>query len=102
MTPDSLFGADALSGHDAPSGAVQAETPAPSRQVLGPSTSLYRRYRPQSFSEEELVGQEAVVRTLRNAIRLDRLSRPFIVERELVQHAQGITEAPRGMSRDDP
>jgi DNA polymerase III subunit gamma/tau len=33
---------------------------------LGAVTALYRRYRPQDF--DEVVGQEAVVRTLRNAI----------------------------------
>ena len=31
-----------------------------------PVAALYRKYRPQSF--EDVVGQEAVVRTLRNAI----------------------------------
>ena len=31
-----------------------------------PVAALYRKYRPQSF--EEVVGQEAVVRTLKNAI----------------------------------
>ena len=29
-------------------------------------TALYRKYRPQNF--DEVVGQEAIVRTLRNAI----------------------------------
>ena len=32
-------------------------------------TALYRKYRPQDF--DEVVGQEAVVRTLRNAIVAD-------------------------------
>nr|MBA3643663.1 DNA polymerase III subunit gamma/tau [Chloroflexia bacterium] len=40
--------------------------------------SLYRKYRPQSFQEHELVGQEAIVRTLRNAIRLDRVAHAYL------------------------
>ena len=34
--------------------------------LLGQVTALYRKYRPQDF--DEVVGQEAVVRTLKNAI----------------------------------
>ena len=39
-------------------------------------TALYRRYRPQDFSE--VVGQEAVVRTLRNAIENDRVRQAYL------------------------
>ena len=42
------------------------------------TSSLYRKYRPQSFDEEELVGQEHVVRTLRNAIALDRVAHAYL------------------------
>jgi len=39
-------------------------------------TALYRKYRPQDFSE--VVGQEAVVRTLRNAIDGDKLRQAYL------------------------
>ena len=39
-------------------------------------TALYRKYRPQDF--EDVVGQEAVVRTLRNAIELDQLRQAYL------------------------
>ncbi len=38
--------------------------------------ALYRRFRAQTFSQ--IVGQDAVVQTLRNAIRLDRLGHGFL------------------------
>jgi DNA polymerase-3 subunit gamma/tau len=41
-----------------------------------PETSLYRRHRPQSF--DEVVGQEAVVRTLRNAVERDRVHHAYL------------------------
>jgi DNA polymerase III subunit gamma/tau len=39
-------------------------------------TALYRKYRPQSF--DEVVGQEAVVRTLRNAIETDQIRQAYL------------------------
>ncbi len=39
-------------------------------------TALYRKYRPQTF--DEVVGQEAVVRTLRNAIDHDQLRQAYL------------------------
>jgi DNA polymerase-3 subunit gamma/tau len=39
-------------------------------------TALYRTYRPQSF--EDVVGQEAVVRTLRNAIDQDHVRQAYL------------------------
>ncbi len=39
-------------------------------------TALYRKYRPQDF--DEVVGQEPVVRTLRNAIEGDRLRQAYL------------------------
>jgi len=41
-----------------------------------PHQALYRRWRAQTF--EQIVGQEAVVETLRNAVRLDRLAHGFL------------------------
>lgn len=45
---------------------------------LGSTRSLYRKHRPQSFDAAELVGQDAVVRTLKNAIRLDRVAHAYL------------------------
>jgi DNA polymerase-3 subunit gamma/tau len=39
-------------------------------------TALYRKYRPQTF--EEVVGQEAVVRTLSNAIESDKVRQAYL------------------------
>jgi DNA polymerase-3 subunit gamma/tau len=41
-----------------------------------PAASLYRRHRPQSF--DEVVGQEHVVRTLRNAVERDRVHHAYL------------------------
>jgi DNA polymerase-3 subunit gamma/tau len=41
-----------------------------------PVTALYRKYRPQDFGE--VVGQEAVVRTLRNAIEHDQVRQAYL------------------------
>lgn len=43
---------------------------------MSASTSLYRKYRSQSF--EELVGQEPVVRTLKNAISSGRIAHAYL------------------------
>ncbi|MEZ4532238.1 MAG: DNA polymerase III subunit gamma/tau [Thermomicrobiales bacterium] len=45
---------------------------------LGSTQSLYRKHRPQTFDAAELVGQDAVVRTLKNAIRLDRVAHAYL------------------------
>ncbi|HEX5503775.1 MAG TPA: DNA polymerase III subunit gamma/tau [Thermomicrobiales bacterium] len=42
------------------------------------SQSLYRKYRPTSFDETELVGQEHVSRTLRNAVRHGRVAHAYL------------------------
>ena len=39
-------------------------------------TALYRKYRPQDF--DEVVGQEAVVRTLTNAIKAGDVRQAYI------------------------
>jgi DNA polymerase III subunit gamma/tau len=41
-----------------------------------PETSLYRRHRPQSF--DQVVGQEHVVRTLRNAVERGRIHHAYL------------------------
>ena len=47
------------------------DTPAPAYQVLA------RKYRPESFAD--LVGQEAMVRTLKNAFAADRIAHAFML-----------------------
>ena len=61
-------------------------TPEPEGLVIGdggsphvasePYTVVARRYRPQRF--EEVVGQDHVVRSLRNAIRLNRIAQAYL------------------------
>ncbi len=54
------------------------ETPAPSPPVTAqPYRVLARKYRPQTFSE--LIGQDAMVQTLGNAIKRDRLAHAFLM-----------------------
>ncbi len=48
-----------------------SDTPAPAYQVLA------RKYRPETFAD--LVGQEAMVRTLKNAFAADRIAQAFIM-----------------------
>src|SRR5688572_28948551 len=56
------------------------ETPAPRARLHAPvppvSASLYRRHRPRSFAD--VVGQEHVVRTLRNAIEQGRVHHAYL------------------------
>jgi DNA polymerase-3 subunit gamma/tau len=44
----------------------------------GRTQSLYRKYRPTTFEDEELVGQEHVSRTLRNAIARGRVAHAYL------------------------
>lgn len=46
------------------------------REITLQSGSLYRKYRPQTF--DELVGQEAIARTLRNAVALGRVAHAYL------------------------
>ncbi|MBA3942617.1 MAG: DNA polymerase III subunit gamma/tau [Sphingopyxis sp.] len=52
------------------------ETPAPAASA-GPYRVLARKYRPQTFAE--LIGQDAMVKTLGNAIARDRLAHAFLM-----------------------
>ena len=59
------------------------EAPAPSSEAVTPAASsaprsLYNKYRPRSFAEDDLVGQEHVVNTLRNAIALGRIAHAYL------------------------
>jgi len=53
----------------------RAAAPAP-RQGTGWARSLYRRHRPRTFAE--VVGQDSVVRTLRNAVELGRVHHAYL------------------------
>jgi len=44
----------------------------------GTTQSLYRKYRPTSFADDDLVGQDHVVHTLRNSIALGRVSHAYL------------------------
>lgn len=44
----------------------------------GQTQSLYRKYRPTTFAEDNLVGQGHVSRTLRNAIARDRVAHAYL------------------------
>jgi len=60
----------------APNPAAPAAAPAPTADA-GAYRVLARKYRPQNFAE--LIGQEAMVRTLSNAIAAGRLAHAFIL-----------------------
>src|SRR5215217_7525469 len=77
MTVPSLFGDS--DDHEGPA-AIASEAIAASRSgaVSASSSSLYRKYRPRSFDGDELVGQEHIVRTLQNAVRLDRVAHAYL------------------------
>ena len=66
-----LFGGPA----EAPAPVVSAAAPAIS--AAQPYRVLARKYRPQTFSE--LIGQDAMVKTLGNAIARDRLAHAFLM-----------------------
>jgi len=81
MNSRGLFDDDAFSTPEPEIAAVPAMTSARSTTDHAPlpaTQSLYRKYRPQSFSEDDLVGQEHIVRTLRNAIKLDRIAHAYL------------------------
>ena len=71
MTPPDLFGDDLALTRSVPA------TPA-TDDLRGQTSSLYRRYRPRSFDPDDLVGQEHVVQTLRNAILRGRVAHAYL------------------------
>ncbi len=42
------------------------------------TTSLYRKFRPQTFDASDLVGQDAIVQTLKNAVRTNRVAHAYL------------------------
>src|SRR5215216_320676 len=75
MTVPSLFGDSDSDEGPAPlkSGAVDSQG-----SIAASTSSLYRKYRPQSFDSDELVGQEHIVRTLQNAVRLNKVAHAYL------------------------
>ena len=76
---NALFG-DPAPQAELPPAAVAAPVPEPAPAPVAanqPYRVLARKYRPQTFSE--LIGQEAMVRTLANAIARDRLAHAFLM-----------------------
>jgi DNA polymerase-3 subunit gamma/tau len=71
---DSLFNVDEL----ATAPATEAAPGGGGASGVSQSLSLYRKYRPQSFAADELFGQDHIVNTLRNAIRLDRIAHAYL------------------------
>lgn len=74
MTDPSLFPPSPL---DPPATPAEAGGSLPD-DASPQSPSLYRKYRPQSFDAAELVGQEHVVNTLRNAIARGRIAHAYL------------------------
>ncbi len=58
-------------------GLADAPKPAPAKVPDGAYRVLARKYRPQTFAE--LIGQDAMVQTLGNAIKRDRLAHAFLM-----------------------
>jgi DNA polymerase III subunit gamma/tau len=76
-TPD-LFGNvenEAATDVAAADGTDETKTPATENRA---TQSLYRKFRPQTFDSDELVGQDAIIRTLKNAIQLDRVAHAYL------------------------
>jgi DNA polymerase-3 subunit gamma/tau len=46
--------------------------------AIAQTQSLYRKYRPQTFESDDLVGQDHIVRTLRNAIQQQRVAHAYL------------------------
>lgn len=78
MTASSLFASDDDRQANDASLVAENQRLNSADQPGAASTSLYRKYRPNSFDAEELVGQEHVVRTLRNAISLGRIAHAYL------------------------
>src|SRR5215211_745681 len=74
MTAPSVFGDS--DSHEGPT-AISTEAMEP-QTSLASTSSLYRKYRPQSFDSDELVGQEHIVRTLQNAVRLNKVAHAYL------------------------
>jgi DNA polymerase-3 subunit gamma/tau len=72
-----LFGAPPEPAEEKPVPAPVTAVPLHAPAVAQPYRVLARKYRPQTFSE--LIGQDAMVRTLANAIARERLAHAFLM-----------------------
>ena len=70
-------GQSAMFGDPPPSSPPPPKPAAPKDEAAQPYRVLARKYRPQTFSE--LIGQDAMVKTLANAIERDRLAHAFLM-----------------------
>lgn len=79
MSAPTLFG-DSVPPAPAADTANVSGTPTQSEpaNLPGQTQSLYRKYRPATFASDELVGQEPIVRTLRNAIARNRVAHAYL------------------------
>src|SRR3954464_11782194 len=69
--------ADLIDPPEEPGLGLDLAEQAPAAAGASPYRVLARKYRPQSFGE--LIGQDAMVRTLGNAIERDRLAHAFLL-----------------------
>lgn len=72
-----LDGGDDLAPEPEPAPETAEAPPVAEREAAPDYQVLARKYRPQGF--DELIGQEALVRTLTNAFALDRVAHAFIL-----------------------
>ena len=70
-------GQESMFGETAPKPVPAAPVPATATAPAQPYRVLARKYRSQTFAE--LIGQDAMVQTLANAIRRDRLAHAFLM-----------------------
>jgi len=68
---------DSDADDDTPMLGIDLPETAPAAASAGPYRVLARKYRPQTFAE--LIGQDAMVKTLGNAIARDRLAHAFLM-----------------------
>ena len=74
---DDMFGAPAPAPAAAAAPAAPAPAPAPAPEQPAAYQVLARKYRPRTF--EDLIGQEAMVRTLTNAFATGRIAHAFML-----------------------
>ncbi|HEY8612456.1 MAG TPA: DNA polymerase III subunit gamma/tau, partial [Roseomonas sp.] len=77
MEGPGLFGDPSPPLPAAPAAVTAAPAPAPAAEPSQPYRVLARKYRPQDFND--LIGQEALVRTLRNAFAQNRVAHAFML-----------------------
>lgn len=73
MSTSGLFDANDKANSD-----NQASAPGVNDSRSSGTTSLYRKFRPQTFDSSDLVGQDAIVQTLRNAVRTNRVAHAYL------------------------